>query len=67
MSSFTLSEDDPNFESYAADVDDDAGAQIYYYQKCARDMLNDERKTLYVDFTHMSGYQWDDPEFMDHL
>ena len=30
-------------------------------------MLNDERKTLYVDFTHMSGYQWDDPEFMDHL
>ena len=65
--SFTLSEDDPNFESYAADIDDEPGAQIHYYQKCARDMLADERKTLYVDFTHMSSYQWDDPQFMDHL
>jgi len=24
-------------------------------------------RTMYVDFTHMSSFQWEDPQFMDRL
>ena len=30
-------------------------------------MLVEEGRTLYVDFTHMSSFQWEDPQFMDRL
>ena len=64
--SFTLSEDDPNYESYA-DMDEDPNAEIYYYVRLAETMKMDESKTLYVDFTHMSSFVWEDPQFMDRL
>lgn len=60
LSNFTLSEDDPNFEAYAG-MEEEVNAQIYYYVRASEDIKNNESRTMYVDFTHMSSYQWQDP------
>ena len=66
MSSFTLSEDDPNYEAYAG-LEEEGNTQIYYYKRASEDIKNNESRTMYVDFTHMSSFQWQDPQFMDLL
>lgn len=64
--SFTLDRDDPNFETYAGQ-EDDKSAQVHYYQRCAEKIQHDETRTLFVDYTHMTSYNWEDPNFMDRL
>ena len=64
--SFTLDKDDPNFETYAGQ-EDDKNAQVHYYQRCAERLYHDETKTMFVDYTHMTSYNWEDPNFMDRL
>ena len=64
--SFTLDQDDPNFETYAGQ-EDDKSAQVHYYQRCAEKIQHDETRTLFVDYTHMTSYNWEDPNFMDRL
>ena len=63
---FVLSPEDPNYEAYA-DLDDEPNAQIRYYQRLAETLKAEEQKTLYVDFTHLSSFAWEDPQFMDRL
>jgi len=62
--SFVLSPDDPNYEAYADHEDESA---IRYYVRQAEKLKAEEQKTLYVDFSHMSSYQWEDPQFMDRM
>ncbi len=64
MNRFVLSPDDPNYEAYADHEDD---ANIFYYVREADKLKAEELKTLYVDFSHLSSYNWEDPQFMDRL
>lgn len=66
LATFVLSPDDPNYEAYA-DMEDEPNAQIRYYVRLAEQLKVDEMKTLYVDFTHLSCFQWEDAQFMDRL
>ena len=40
---------------------------MHYYQRCAEKIQHDETRTLFVDYTHMTSYNWEDPNFMDRL
>lgn len=42
-------------------MEEEVNAQIYYYVRASEDIKNNESRTMYVDFTHMSSYQWQDP------
>ena len=64
--SFVLSEDDPNYESYAG-MEDEPNQQIHYYVRLSQEVKANESRTLYVDFSHMTSYPWEDPCFMDRL
>ena len=59
-----LSPDDPNYEAYADHEDNE---KILYYIRLSDKLKVDELKTLYVDFSHMSSYNWEDPQFMDRM
>ena len=49
-------------------MDSENGAEpIHYYVKVARELKVDETRTLYVDFTHLSAFTWEDPHFIDRL
>ena len=65
--SFTLSPDDPNYEAYADQTNSAIDEPIYYYVRQVDNMKNDEASTMYVDFQHLSSYNWDDPLFLDKL
>lgn len=40
------------------------GLPIYYYKKTAERMREQEKVTMYIDFTHVSSFQHQDPNFM---
>ena len=48
-------------------MEEEVNTQIFYYVRASEDIKNNESRTMYVDFTHMSSYQWQDPQFMDLL
>lgn len=50
-----------------AGQEDDRNAQVHYYVRCAEKLHNDETKTMFIDYTHMTGYNWEDQSFMDRL
>lgn len=71
-----MSPEDPNYEMYADQVNLDSSInenaaqaeQIRYYVKVAAELKVEEKKTMYIDFTHLSGYpNWEDPQFIDRL
>lgn len=40
------------------------GMPIYYYKKTAERMLEQEKVTMYIDFTHLAGFPHNDSNFM---
>ena len=40
---------------------------IKYYVKIAEELKIEEKRTMYIDFTHMSSFPWEDPQFIDRL
>ena len=67
-----LSPDDPNYEMYADQINYDSseldnGDQIRYYVKIAEELKIEEKRTMYVDFSHMSTFAWEDGQFIDRL
>ena len=67
--SFTLNPEDPNYEMYADHINADveASERIRYYVKIADELKIEEKRTMYVDFTHMTSFQWEDSTFIDRL
>ena len=63
--SFMLQPDDPNYQVYADNIDEDQPFQ--YYVKYAEDLKIDEKQTLYIDYSHMVSFNWEDPQFIDKL
>ena len=69
-----MSPEDPNYEMYADHINLDSACandgnpeQIKYYVKIAEELKIEEKRTMYVDFTHMSSFAWEDPQFIDRL
>ena len=63
-----MSPEDPNYEMYADHINLDSvsangenPSQIKYYVKIAEELKIEEKRTMYVDFTHMSSFSWEDP------
>mmetsp|Transcript_40996 Transcript_40996/g.53718 ORF Transcript_40996/g.53718 Transcript_40996/m.53718 type:complete len:81 (+) Transcript_40996:230-472(+) len=48
-------------------MEDGQNEQIRYYLRLAETLKIEEQKTLYIDFTHLSSFNWEDPQFMDRL
>ena len=48
-----------NLDSVSANGENPA--QIKYYVKIAEELKIEEKRTMYVDFTHMSSFSWEDP------
>ena len=65
---FTLQPDDPNYEAYADKVQgEENGEPIHYYIRCVHQLKIEEATTMYVDFHHLSSFNWEDPLFLDKL
>ena len=47
--------------------DSPASENIVYYKVQAEEMLNDENKTLLVNYRHLTSFQWEDDQFVDRL
>lgn len=64
-----MSPEDPNYEMYAdqINIDSESSERIKYYVKIADELKIEEKRTMYVDFTHMTSFQWEDPTFIDRL
>lgn len=55
--SFELNPEDPNYGQYADGfADKDNGAPIKYYVKTAERMREQEKVTMYIDFTHLASF-----------
>lgn len=66
--SFELSADDPNYEHYVEQMNmDEGGEHDKYYVKIAAEMKRDEKHTLFIDFRHLTSFQWEDAQFMDRV
>ena len=48
-------------------IDSESSERIKYYVKIADELKIEEKRTMYVDFTHMTSFQWEDPTFIDRL
>ena len=44
-----------------------AGEPIQYYVKQIDQLKADEVSTMYVDWNHLSSFNWEDPLFLDKL
>jgi hypothetical protein len=65
---FELNPEDPNYDQYAdgfADKQD--GEPIKYYQKTAERMREQEKVTMYIDFSHLSQFNHRDQSFMQTI
>lgn len=40
---------------------------LKYYAEVAQKMSQNEEKTMYVNFSHLSNYQHDDPAFIENI
>ena len=63
--SFVLDPSDPNYQVYADGFEDDQ--QVNFYVKLAEDLKQEEKQTLYVDYSHLVSFNWEDPQFLDKL
>lgn len=62
LSSFTLQETDPNYKAYAEGAED-RNAPIKYYVLQAERLKADEKVNIFIDYSHVSSYQFKDTNF----
>ena len=59
--SYTLSEDDPEIEAMHEMADSDNNEQernVHFYVHASETLKRDEKKTLFVNFNHLTNFQW---------
>ena len=67
LANFQLSTEDPNYMQYADGITDlQEGEPIFYYKHVALKMRQQEKLTMYVDFAHLSSFQFNEPDFMNN-
>ena len=47
--------------------DSPASENIVWYKVQAEEMFDNEKKTLMVNYRHLTSFQWEDDEFMDRI
>jgi len=63
-----LSPNDPNFNEYTDGIlEMEEGAPLRYYMHQAEKMRQQEKVTMYIDFSHLASFPHSDPEFMSNL
>lgn len=65
---FELRPDDENYQALK-DIcpDRNEGEALKYYAEYAQKMSQNEEKTMYVDFSHISSFEHEDPLFIEEI
>lgn len=49
-------------------MEDSPGADnLLYYVRASENLKIEEQKTMFVNFEHLTNFQWEDPQFIDRL
>ena len=60
---YQLSEDDPNYQTYAEGAEDTT-QPIKYYVNQAEKLKADEKVNLFVDYSHLINFRFKDDNFL---
>lgn len=57
-----MDKEDPNFRTYADGVEDDS-QPIHYYRIQAEKLKSDEKVTMFIDYSHIARFHFNEPTF----
>lgn len=68
MFSYELHPNDPTYNEYSRGfLELENNQSIKYYQFQAEKMREQENVTMYIDFTHLTSFEHQDPEFIRNI
>ena len=63
-----LQPDDENYELLKENLPDrNDNEPLKYYAEYAQKMSQNEEKTMYINFSHLSHFEHEDPQFIENI
>jgi DNA replication licensing factor MCM6 len=61
-----LEDTDANYQAYA-DQAEEASGKIHYYKEVARNMKNEEKSTMLIDYEHLQSFKFREQMFTENI